>query len=234
MSQFLRAYMNGVVVGELSRDQYESLRNDALKDGLTHLRQGVFIFGALTNIALKLIYIIPLLAFWAAVYLAMSEPDTLRQVTAFAQANPEQFARKLLSLTIWGPIYLMLVGFLAAAGQWKALGFRNLFGEEINAAIRRELEIAAEGDITVARTVVTSEMETHPKLVLDLPAEMVLSYAMVSIILLLLHHELVALATALISHGALHYLYRNGKLDGILSRVGELRQRWKKRGQGKR
>lgn len=234
MSQFLRAYMNGVVVGELSRDQYESLRNDALKDGLTHLRQGVFIFGALTNIALKLIYIIPLLVFWAAVYLAMSEPDTLRQVTAFAQANPEQFARKLLSPNIWVPVYLLFIFLLSAVRPWKALGFRNLFGEEINAAIRRKLEIAAEGDITLAGTVITAEEESHPKLILDLPPAMVLSYGMVSVILFLSHHELAALASALVSHGVLHYLYRNGKLDGILSRVGELRQRWESRGQGER
>ncbi len=233
MSQVLRVYMNGVVVGELSRDEYESLRNGALKDGITHLRQGIFIFGALTNIALKLIYIIPLLVFWAAVYLAMSEPDTLRQVTAFAQANPEQFARKLLSPSIWGPIYLMFIFFLSAVRQWKDLGFRNLFGEEINAAIRRKLEIAAEGDITVAGTVVTAEEESHPFLIFDLPPAMVLSYGMVSFVLLLSHHELVALATAPISHGVLHYLYRNGKLDGVLSRVDDLRRQWGSRSQGK-
>lgn len=205
----LEAYMNGVVVGELPTEDYDLLKGEILKDWKTHIRQAYNIIKTMVCLALKLIYVIPLAVFWGMCYLAIWEPDTLRQVLSIAQTNPTSFARQLLSTSVWMPIYVISVLFLSGLAPfdyWKSLGFRNVFGEEINDAIRRKLKIATTGDVTLAGTADYS--------ILGLPCAMAMGYF--AVVGIFSGHLLAGMAAPLIAHAILYLLYRNGKLDGFL------------------
>lgn len=201
--------MNGVVVGELPIEDYDLLKSQILTDGEIHIRQAYNIIKTMVCLALKLIYVIPLVVFWGMCYLAIWEPDTLRQVLSIAQANPTSFARQLLSHSIWISLYVIsvsLVSVLMPFDYWRSLGFRNIFGEEINDAIRRKLKIAATGDITLAGATDYT--------ILYLPGAMAIGY--LAIVGIFSGHLLAGVATPPIAHAIFYILYRNGKLDGFL------------------
>lgn len=213
MNMDYEVFVNGVRAGKLTEEEYDIQRDIALKSGPIHLLQAGNILWGLVLLAGRLLWIFPIISFYGLLYLAIWDAESFHQVVSVLQADPLGVVRRVMEVLL--PVaFITLLGVFTMLDGGKSLGFRNVFDTAINHGIRRKLGIQATGDITVVRLIPQDTWQAKPRCILDLPIPMVLGYGIATWLFVMLTGNMFALvSTPLVSHGVLHYLYKNGKLD---------------------
>lgn len=146
------ARVNGVRVGTISDPQYADMKRTAFNDGDLALSQ-LFNVGRVAIVVLnKMVIVIPMAAFWAAIFAAIFAPEVYGEAIRELQAaDPEAISiltRTLLELLAVSSLAAFI--FLVMMGN--RFGFRNYYGKAVNLMVRQQFDVAAEGDVTLFRT----------------------------------------------------------------------------------
>ncbi|MDF4211133.1 hypothetical protein P2W50_31265 [Pseudomonas protegens] len=146
-SSIARIHVNGVEVGSLPLETYQSIVSGVKKDRRLHLALAYGFVGGVIRVLLAGLRHAP----WIAGAL----------IGLFAVASPETFAQFLVELKAADPADITrFIGVSAKAAFWMAsfgsvfivmikAGFRNPIDEAISLKIRTALEVPAEGRIRV-------------------------------------------------------------------------------------
>lgn len=148
------AYVNEVFVGELSDDDYSRIKRQVLRDTRLYFAQvlnlGWVAFKAFDTFVLG----IPMLAFWGLIALAYFAPESYGEILSTLQQGPDAirgFVNRYMEL-------LIEVWFIALLAQGvvrgRVPGFTNAFALATTRQLRRQLRVAAEGDVILHRQVV--------------------------------------------------------------------------------
>jgi hypothetical protein len=211
--------MNGVVTGTIPADEYHRLRDSVLRDGMIHVRQAINIIDGFFFVAVQvLVRLLPVLAFWCGLLLFVWWPETWQKIVSFAQHDRSAFVRWLLMIA--EATYFLYLILLVTLGRFPPMPFRNIFGEEINRAIRYRLNISSTGKITVVKHSPKKDGDS----VFGLPQSLAALNCIAWGIVLLVTGNILMFAGLPFGHLAMHYFYRNGKLN--------INQSFRRRGEG--
>ncbi|MGT2460233.1 hypothetical protein ACU4GI_46975 (plasmid) [Cupriavidus basilensis] len=148
---YWEVWINGVSVGLVSDTQYAAMQQHAYRDGRNALAQVANIGRVALAIAGNLVIVVPLLAFWAAVALAILAPES------FASAALQvRIGESGAVATAVGPLLRATFGIAIATLFGIALfghrfGFKNCFAAAVGRMLRRHCNTPAEGDIRLER-----------------------------------------------------------------------------------
>lgn len=148
------AYVNEVHVGTLSDAEYSKIKRLVLRDPRLYFAQvlnlGWVAFKAFDTFVLG----IPMLAFWGLIALAYFAPESHGEILSTLQQGPDAirgFVNRYMEL-------LIEVWFIALLAQGvvrgRVPGFTNVFALATTRQLRRQLRVAAEGDVILHRQVV--------------------------------------------------------------------------------
>lgn len=153
------AYVNDVHVGTLSDADYSKIKRQVLRDPRLYFAQ-LANLGWVASKALDTFFLgIPILAFWGLFALAYFEPQAYGEILATLQQGPN--AIRVAANNYMGIlIQLWFVSLLVQAViRGYVPGFTNVFARATTRHLRRQLRVAAEGDVVL-----------HPQVILPVVA----------------------------------------------------------------
>lgn len=147
------AFVNGVHVGTLSDAEYSKIKRQVLRDGRVYFAQ-VMNLGWVAIKALDTFFLgIPILGFWALFALAYFEPEAYGTIIAALQQGPDSI-RAAANQYMWILFQLWFFSLLIQAVIRGHLpGFTNVFDAATTRLLRRQLGVAAEGDVVLHQQV---------------------------------------------------------------------------------
>ena len=147
------AYVNEVHVGTLSDAEYSKIKRQVLRDPRLYFAQVMNLCRVAVK-ALDTFFLgIPILAFWTLFALAYFEPEAYATILGVLREGPDAIsaaANRYMAILI----QLWLVSLLVQATVRGHLpGFTNVFDAATTRLLRRQLGVAAEGDVILHRQV---------------------------------------------------------------------------------
>lgn len=144
--------MNGVLVAHIADSDLAEIQGHVAGDWRNMAAQAINILGVPLRVFDKLLSAVPAITFWLILAWALFEPGSLIQtITAIHQATPHEIQQGVSTgvtmLCLWGMVLFMVT----YAMNGYAFGFRNVYREELASRVRRHLNIAATGDLTIER-----------------------------------------------------------------------------------
>lgn len=155
------AFVNGVHVGTLSDADYSKIKRQVLRDPRLYFAQ-VMNIGWVAIKALDTFFLgIPILAFWTLFALAYFEPEAYGTIIAVLQQGPDSI-RAAANQYMWILFQLWFVSLLIqAAVRGHLPGFTNEFDAATTRLLRRQLGVAAEGDVVLHQQVFIQAAPGH-------------------------------------------------------------------------
>lgn len=157
------AFVNDVHVGTLSDADYSTIKRQVLRDPRLYFAQ-VFNLGWVAIKAFDSFFLgIPVLAFWGLFALAYFEPEAYGSIIATLQQGPDSI-RDAANRYMWILVELWFVSLLIqAVVRGHVPGFTNVFDAATTRLLRRQLGVAAEGDVILHRQVLIQAAVGHPQ-----------------------------------------------------------------------
>lgn len=148
------AYVNDVYVGPLSDADYSKIKRQVLRDPRLYFAQ-VLNLGRVAIKAFDTFFRgIPMLAFWGLFALAYFAPESYGAILSALQQGPDsirQLAHGYMGLLIEAWFLTLLV---LAVARGHVPGFTNVFAMATTRQLRRQLGVAAEGEVLLLLQVV--------------------------------------------------------------------------------
>ena len=148
------ASVNEVFVGELSDTDYSRIKRQVLRDPRLYFAQVLNLGWVAIKAMDTFVLGIPMLAFWGLIALAYFAPESYGEILSTLQQGPDAirgFVNRYMEL-------LIEVWFIALLAQGVARGrvpgFTNVFALATTRHLRRQLRVAAEGEVVLHRQVV--------------------------------------------------------------------------------
>ncbi|MDX7787725.1 hypothetical protein [Aeromonas caviae] len=154
--QVAKVYLNGIEIGCVPVAHHKAMLADARRSPLLYVRQAINTGLVTFNLLARVLRYMT--ATWMAMFLVatMAYPQALGEwlqggVAGLAQANAAELGRGLQVWVICSFLFAglaLLIEFVTVAGpDW--YGRRNVFAEEVNFQLRRELDASAQGKVQV-------------------------------------------------------------------------------------
>lgn len=155
------AYVNEVHVGTLSDADYSKIKRQVLRDARLYFAQ-VMNIGWVAIKALDTFFLgIPILGFWTLFALAYFDPESYGTIIVALQQGPDSI-RAAANQYMWILVQLWFVSLLIqAAVRGHLPGFTNVFDAATARLLRRQLGVAAEGDVVLHQQVFIQAAPGH-------------------------------------------------------------------------
>ena len=142
---------NGVVVGELSAENYNALRRAVALDWATYARQALNLLAAVYRLVLFVACTVPLFLAWLLLGLTVAHPAGLYAFATLLFSSAATFSAAVPALAV--PLYLLSVtavaGLLLVAPSY--LGLANAAEAELNTRISRAMGLPCSATIALVR-----------------------------------------------------------------------------------
>lgn len=157
------AYVNEVRVGTLSDADYSKIKRQVLRDPRLYFAQVMNVGWVAIKALDTFVLGIPILAFWVLFALAYFEPEAYGSILATLQEGPDAI-RAAANSYIGILTQLWFVSLLIqAVVRGHVPGFTNAFDAATTRLLRRQLGVAAEGDVILHRQVLIQAAVGHPQ-----------------------------------------------------------------------
>ncbi|MCW3587414.1 hypothetical protein [Burkholderia cenocepacia] len=145
-------YMNEVHVGTIADDRIATIEDEVANDWRNAIAQAVNVLRVPLKIVDQLIGAIPAIAFWLILACAILAPESLTQAfTEIAHSPPQEIKRAVaiaMQVFFTAGLFALCVNWMIASPNY---GLRNVYRERLDIVLRRELQIASTGRLTLSR-----------------------------------------------------------------------------------
>jgi hypothetical protein len=140
---YYNVFINNVAVGTIKVNAYDAIRLEVRGNKRLYLKQFLNVIDTLIRFGARIFSRIPTIWFWVIAYMLFTDsPYTMA-------------GNKLVEIffpTLEIAFYLSLFAAVFEFGYKRNGGFKNVFDEEVNLRIRRQLGVAfSDGDLVLAR-----------------------------------------------------------------------------------
>lgn len=142
-------YINDIAAGKISDADWCGIRLSVLRDPRPYIMQALNIIKMCALLCQHLLWAIPLLIFWSAVFLAAFYPDDYSAVVALLQEGPAAIGSAILILMRSYGVVLIVIAPFAFLFLGYRFGFVSHFAMARATLIRQHLKIVTDGKIAV-------------------------------------------------------------------------------------
>jgi hypothetical protein len=139
---------DATVAGYLTSRHWVNLNRDVFLEGRTAIAQACNLWWVAWRIAGDIMLFIPVIFFWCAVWLALFEPEMLMAVREIQQADPSSL---VAALQITAGVVLFAFSMLFFLGF--RFGFKNHYHIRFQQLLRSDLNIVADGDLSIVSSI---------------------------------------------------------------------------------
>jgi hypothetical protein len=135
-------FVNDVAVGDISDVDWCAIRLDVLRDPRIHIKQVLSIIRMCSLVVSHLVLVIPLIAFWGIVCVAVFSPDEYSVLIGLLQQGPEAIEAIVRYMAwLYGLSLMVLVSIGFAFGRYQ-FGFVDHFADARAKLVRQRLNVA--------------------------------------------------------------------------------------------
>ena len=141
----LRVVVNGVTVGTISSDQYDSIQVEVKKSPRLYLAQSLEYLSAAFRLLWRVMYVTPILWFWMMAVALTSANTGLAEMLSSMQTNPKMVMSGIASSML---VAILLTGIAMLMGACR-VSVIDVFDVAVNKKICTAVGVTGKVDLTV-------------------------------------------------------------------------------------